>query len=232
MPRSAPEHLIATAELLRPMLEDFVFIGGAITFLLVTDAAAGRPRVTLDVDAITQASTYAEYVAVCEQLRLIGFSEDKREGSPLCRWVQADLILDVMPLNEEVLGFSNRWYSEAWKTARSRHLTNDLEIRVTRPSYFLAMKFEAFRGRGGSDLLSSRDVEDIVYVVDGRPEILDEIKEEDRGLQSYLRDEFELLLEDPYFLDALPGYLHPDSASQARTGIILDRLKKLARGHQ
>lgn len=36
------------------MSEDFVFVGGAVTSLLVTDEGAGLPRTALDVDAIVQ----------------------------------------------------------------------------------------------------------------------------------------------------------------------------------
>jgi hypothetical protein len=32
----------------------------------------------------------------------------------------------------------------------------------------------------------------------------------------------------PAFVDALPGYLFPDQASQARISILLERLKKIA----
>jgi hypothetical protein len=35
------EQLIATAALLRPMLGELVFVGGAVTSLLVTDEGAG-----------------------------------------------------------------------------------------------------------------------------------------------------------------------------------------------
>jgi len=43
MPRSNLEQLIATAELLGPLLPDLVFVGGAATGLLVTDEGAGAP---------------------------------------------------------------------------------------------------------------------------------------------------------------------------------------------
>ena len=52
MPRSNREQLIVTAELLRPLLGELVFVGGAVTTLLVTDEGAGAPRPTMDVDAI------------------------------------------------------------------------------------------------------------------------------------------------------------------------------------
>jgi hypothetical protein len=110
MPRSNLEQLIATAELLGPMLEDLVFVGGAVTSLMVTDKGAGAPRTTLDVDAIAEITSYAEYTAFGERLRALGFSEDTSEGAPLCRWVHGRTILDVMPLDEKILGFSNRWF--------------------------------------------------------------------------------------------------------------------------
>lgn len=69
------------------MLRDLVFVGGAVTSLLVTDEGAGAPRTTLDVDAIAEITYYAEYIAFGERPRGLGFSEDARQGAPLCRWV-------------------------------------------------------------------------------------------------------------------------------------------------
>src|SRR5689334_15010560 len=89
MPRSNLEQLIATAELLRPMLGDLVFVGGAVTSLLVTDEGAGAPRTTLDVDAIAEITSYAEYAAFGERLRSLGFLEDMSPGAPLCRWIHS-----------------------------------------------------------------------------------------------------------------------------------------------
>lgn len=74
------ERLIAAAQLLRPMLGDLVFVGGAVTSLLVTDEGAGLPRPTLDVDAIAEISSFAEYAAFGARLRELGFSEDHSEG--------------------------------------------------------------------------------------------------------------------------------------------------------
>jgi hypothetical protein len=76
MPHPNLDQLIATAALLRPMLGELVFVGGAVTSLLVTDEGAGLPRTTLDVDAIAEISSYAEYTAFGERLRALGFSED------------------------------------------------------------------------------------------------------------------------------------------------------------
>jgi hypothetical protein len=82
-PLSNTEQLIATAELLRPLLGELVIVGGAVTSLLVTDTGAGVPRPTLDVDAIAEITSYPEYAAFDERLRAVGFSEDMSEGAPL-----------------------------------------------------------------------------------------------------------------------------------------------------
>lgn len=68
------DQLITAARLLRPLLDELVFIGGAVTGLLLTDEAAGEPRSTLDVDAIAEITTYAEYAVFGDRLRALGFS--------------------------------------------------------------------------------------------------------------------------------------------------------------
>jgi len=98
------ERLFAAAGLLRPVLGDLVFVGGAVTSLLATDEGAGAPRATLDVDAIAEVTSYAAYAAFGDRLRALGFAEDASEGAPLCRWVQGETILDVIPLDERALG--------------------------------------------------------------------------------------------------------------------------------
>jgi hypothetical protein len=128
MRRTNLEQLIVTAELLRPMLNDLVFVGGAVTSLLVTDEGADPPRATFDVDAIAEITSYAEYAAFGERLRALGFSEDASEGAPLCRWVQDDAVLDVMPLDKHIFGFSNRWYQAAMDAAIVEELQADLSV--------------------------------------------------------------------------------------------------------
>jgi predicted nucleotidyltransferase len=220
--------LITASSLLRPMLGDLVFVGGAVTSLLVTDEGAGLPRATLDVDAIAEIGSYAEYTAFGERLRALGFSEDTSEGAPLCRWVHSGTILDVMPLDERILGFSNRWYRVAMEAATTHQLFRDLEIRVVTAPYFLATKMEAFRGRVRGDFLASHDLEDLIFVIDGRSTIVEEVQAETPLLREHLHTEIAGLLGAPGFIDALPGYLLPDAASQARIGTVLRRLKAVA----
>ena len=74
------------------------------------------------------------------------------------------IILDVMPLNEEILGFSNSWYKAAMQSSVARRISTELEIRIVTAPYFLATKLEAFRGRGEGNFLSSHDLEDLASI--------------------------------------------------------------------
>lgn len=230
MPNSNLDLLIHAARLLKPLLGDLVFVGGCATSLLITDTAAADVRPTFDVDAIAEITSYAEYTVFSEKLRNLGFAEDMSEDAPICRWRQATTSLDVMPLDEKILGFSNRWYKPAMQAAQERDLEKDLRIRIVTAVYFCATKFEAFHGRGKDDFSASHDLEDLIAVIDGRPELVQEVAAASDDVQSYIASEVGKLLSTPVFIDALPGYLLPDATSQARITVLLDRLNSLASG--
>ena len=78
--------LIDAAKLLKPILDELVFVGGCTTGLLITDEAAADVRPTYDVEAIAEITSYVEYTEFSEKLKALGFHEDTREGAPLCRW--------------------------------------------------------------------------------------------------------------------------------------------------
>jgi hypothetical protein len=217
--------LAAAAEKLEPLLDRIAFVGGCVTGLLLTDPAAAPVRPTLDVGAIIAIGSYAEFTLLENRLRDLGFHQPLAEATPICRWKSGDLILDLMPTNSSILGFSNIWYQPALENAQKTKLGKH-EIRVITSPYFLATKLEAFHGRGKNDF-SSHDLEDIVTVIDGRPEIVDEVHLAPPDLQKYLSDESGALLSNRGFLDALPGHLLFDAASQQRAGLVLGRMKQL-----
>lgn len=211
------------------LADRMVFLGGCATGLLLTDPAAPAPRPTRDVDAITEVLSLSAYYRLAEELRQAGFSEDQDEGAPVCRWRSEGLILDVMPTDPNILGFGNRWYGPALATAMTLDLQGD-GIRVVAAPYFLATKLEAFAGRGGGDFLLSHDIEDCVALIDGRPELADEIRLAEASVRAYLAERFRSLLQTTGFLHALPGHLPPDAASQARLPLILARIRDIAHG--
>ena len=143
------DRLLRTAHLLRPLLSELVFVGGQVAELLVTDPAAVRVRPTDDVDVVVSVTTRTAYHALQQRLMALGFTPDHRAGAPVCRMRTADdLLLDVMPLDEAILGFSNRWYSYAFASAATLTLEPGLDVRVASAAAFLAMKWEAFFGIG------------------------------------------------------------------------------------
>lgn len=69
-------------------------------------------------------------------------------------------------------------------------------------------------------------MEDIVNLVDGRVEILQEIR--GSPAETFLREEFESLITGDAFLDVLPAHFRSDATSQARVEVVLERMRKLA----
>jgi hypothetical protein len=221
------ELLEMAARILEPLLPKIVFVGGCTTALLITDPAAALARVTYDVDVIAEIVSYADYVAFSERLRALGLEEDSREGAPLCRWRRGELTLDVMPLDPTILGFSNRWYPDALREAEMLPLPSGLLLRVITAPLFLATKIEAFQSRGEGDYFASRDLEDVVAVVDGRPSLADEVNGSSGEVRTYIAQAVKRLLGERRFIDALPGYLLPDPANQARFEHLIARLNEL-----
>lgn len=221
--------LLAAAKRLAPLLDEIVFVGGCAAALLITDPAAPPVRTTLDVDAIAVVASYAEWTLLEARLRQLGFRQPPGETIPVCRWIHDDVVLDLMPSEASILGFSNRWYRPAFDHAQIVTV-GGLGVRLIRAPYFLATKLEAFRSRGKNDYRLSRDLEDIVAVIDGRTEIVQDVSESAEDLQAYLGTEFSALLVNQVFLEALSGYLLPDAVSQQRVSIVVERLRQLALG--
>jgi hypothetical protein len=180
------EMLRRAVENLEELADELVFVGGSTTGLFITDPGAAEVRTTKDVDAIIEAASYAEYQKFSEKLRKTGFHEDTRDGAPLCRWLKEDTVLDVMPLEEKTLGFTNTWYKPAMTKAENYEIFPGRSIRVVTTAFFCATKLEAFEGRGKGDYLVSHDLEDIIAVIDGRAAIVEEIRSAPREVGFYI----------------------------------------------
>jgi predicted nucleotidyltransferase len=139
------------------------------------------------------------------------------------------LTLDVMPLDEKILGFSNRWYRDAMQTAVAVTISEKLKVRAITAPYFLGTKLEAFHSRGKQDYFASHDLEDLIAVVDGRAALLDEVAAAPEDLRMSIGTAIRALVTELRFQDALPGYLLPDAASQSRIPLLLRRLEELAK---
>ena len=169
MPSTNTAMLQTVANGLGELKNDMVFIGGAVAELYANDPAAFDIRPTLDVDCVIELSSRIEHARLEEDLRAKGFVNDISQGAPICRWVYKNVKVDVMPTDSTILGFSNIWYVEGIENKIIKTLPDGTEIFVFPPEYYLAVKFEAYKGRGGNDIRQSQDFEDIIYILDNCP---------------------------------------------------------------
>jgi hypothetical protein len=216
------------AERLGPLRPKVVFLGGAAAGFHITDSAEPQVRATKDVDVIVEAASVVAYHRLEKTLTELGFFQKIQEEDPICRWYIDDVIVDFMPTDENILGFSNRWYLPAIKNSVTIELEPNLEIQIVTAPYFLGTKLDAFFGRGKGDYLTSPDMEDIINLINGRVEILEDIKNSEPDLKDFIIKSLQGFLEDELFLEALPGHLLPDQASQGRRSIILERFNIIA----
>lgn len=225
-PNVAKVELIAHA--LGELREKLVFVGGCAVGLLLTDPAAAPPRVTYDVDLIAEVTPLSAYHRLEREFSRLGFQRDVSPDAPICRWRYQRLEVDLMPTDPSVLGFSNRWYPLAVAGAERVALPSGTVIRLIDAPAFMATKFEAFAGRGQDDLLGSHDAEDIVNLVDGRPELVADVQAAREDLRRYLAQRCRDWLARPDFEDNLIGMIVPDESLAERMQTVLQRLNALA----
>lgn len=212
------------ADALGELRNELVLVGGCAVGLLITDL--GRPpiRETQDVDLVAEVLTLPSYYELEQKLREKGFRES---GDVICRWEKDGLIVDVMSSVEIGHNFTNRWYPLAVQHSQRLALPSGVEIRMVTAPLFLATKLESFLSRAGGNY-EHHDMEDIVNLVDGRIELLDEVEQLDPQVREFIMDEIDGLLSDSQFTEKLPWLLNPDPNNQARVELLLGRFRVLA----
>lgn len=172
-------------------------------------------------------TTRKRHAELEEELRLKKFANDSSIGAPICRWIFRGIKVDIMPTDEEVLGFSNKWYSAGFQNKVTKELPDGTPSFVLAPQYYLATKFEAHKSRGGSDLRQSHDFEDIIYIIDNSSEIVDIIKESKPDVKEYLKLEAKRLIENSGINEGVECAL-PYGSDSDRVELILDRLLEIS----
>ena len=216
------------AQALGELCDELVLVGGCAAGLLCTSPNAPPPRVTYDVDVIAEVAALPAYHALEKRFAARGFRRDISQDAPICRWRIGEVKVDLMPTDERVLGFSNRWYPAAITGASAVKLPSGRQIRLISAPAFLATKFEAFATRGQSDLLSSHDFEDIITVLDGRPGIEAEVAAAGDGLAVYLAVRFGEIVRHPDFENTLPGLVVYDELYEDRVRRMRERITAIA----
>ena len=185
------------AQALGEFKEKVVFVGGSVVELYADKPEISDIRPTIDVDCIVdlQIATYLKYGLLEENLRKLGFANDTSENAPICRKIYNGIIVDFMPVNPDILGFSNRWYKDGITNRVSAILSDEITIFILPVEYFVATKFEALSNRGGADIRGSHDWEDIVYVLDNCSLFVNKFYQCNNGdLTRYLKEKFNNIL--------------------------------------
>ncbi len=215
------------AHKLGSLVEQVVFLGGATVGLLLTEEGAPDVRETRDVDIIVEIINLADYYSFNKKLAALGF---KQSAEVICRFTIDDIIVDCMPTDASILGFSNIWYGDAIKYANTLKLDNGMKIKVISAPYFIATKLEAFFDRGNNDFLASHDLEDIICVIDGANEIVKEVSDaRPLKLRKYMVEKFSRLLDTKEFMESIVGHLasYPSDLQYARRDIVLNRIRDI-----
>lgn len=205
---------------------DFVFLGGSVLSLLVTDPTVDAIRVTKDVDVIANIKSRREFHSSERALERLGFRHDTREDAPICRWVCDGITVDVLPVREEVLGWRSKWFEAALRSATTVDVQGR-SIRVVSAPYFVALKLEAFEERGGGDFITSVNFEDVICLFNGRETVADEIAAE-REIGKMLGTKFAAYLRSDILDDAIEGFVQTERNPDERKAAILSRFQNVA----
>ncbi len=209
------------AEALGELNESVVFVGGAVVSVYTDDPAADEIRPTQDVD-LTLTLLEVNQEALDKKLATLGFHLDPY-GHAICSYRYNDIAVDIMAASDSMRGPSNRWYQVGFDTLETIEI-NNTQIQVLSAPCYLATKFEAYNSRGQDDYRTSHDFEDIIYVIDNRTTIVEEIKNSGESIQGFLNSEIQKILSNRYVDEILSAHLHPLIQEQ-RYPLLLDKLK-------
>lgn len=220
------ESICKLQDKLQGVPKKFAFLGGSVLSLLITDRRVDAIRVTKDIDIMMDIQSRKEYHSIDEMLERLGFKHDTREGAPICRWVCDGITVDVLPIQEDVLGWKSKWFESALDKAETRILEGR-SVRVITAPFFVALKLEAFEERGKGDFLMSTDFEDVICLFNGRSSIVEEIAASD-VLRDGLAEKFKEYLKSTDLEDAVEGFVQTERNPEQCKKNILSRFAAVA----
>ncbi|MCL2284675.1 MAG: nucleotidyl transferase AbiEii/AbiGii toxin family protein [Fibromonadales bacterium] len=212
--RSNREMLLTVANGLRDFLDKIYFVGGSVIELYLADSVSDPVRPTKDVDLVLEITSKFDFRDWEKLLRSCGFRHDMSDNAPICRWIFNKVLVDTLVPNLQ-MGFTNKWYAEGIKHSFDYQLNKNLQIKLFELPYFLATKFEAVLHRGASDLRTSHDFEDIVYLWSNVPDILGQCQKAEDNLQNYFSITLKNLMSNWTFNEAIEVHLPFDSILNA-----------------
>lgn len=211
------------ARALKHLKKEVVFVGGAVISLYADDPAADEIRPTTDVDITLNIASLKDWMFLQEELAALGFHPNPASHT-ICNYLYLGTPVDIMMTHTTALGPANRWYKigfeQLW-TAKAR----EEEVKIFSPPCYLATKFEAFKGRA-RDFRTSHDMEDIIYILDNRSTIVEEVEASDSRIRSFLINELEDMRNKGILEEALLAHLPPDITGK-RLSIVKEKVTRI-----
>lgn len=215
------------ANALGELNDKVVYVGGAVVSLYINDPAADDVRPTKDVDISLEILTLSELEQLRQELITRGFYQTF-EDKVICRFRFEDIKVDVMSTQEIGWAPSDQWFAPGFKLLETIDF-DGVKIRILPLSYFLASKLDAYHERGGTDPRTSRDFEDIVYILDNRTDLVEVILNSPGDVLVFLQEEFSKIIASNLLREALQGNLYYETRAK-RFQIIKDQLKAICDG--
>ncbi|MGZ0016912.1 hypothetical protein [Yeosuana sp. AK3] len=169
---------------------------------------------------------YAAWAQMQERLASLGFSPDPN-GHAICSYLYKGISVDIMPSKDGPMGPANKWYEVGFDNLWAVTIQG-IEIKMLSAGCFLATKFEAFKDRG-TDYRTSHDFEDIIYVLDNRTTIVEEIKMEPESIRLFLKEELKKVYTKSNFEEIMSCHIHP-LIYQDRLPIITEKFENIIAG--
>ncbi|MFC5683162.1 nucleotidyl transferase AbiEii/AbiGii toxin family protein [Flavobacterium sp. MAHUQ-51] len=210
---------------LKELNEKMVFIGGAVISLYTDDPAAEEIRPTSDIDMTINLANYYEWTQMQERLAELNFYPDP-QGQSICSYQFENIAIDIMPADDSSIGISNKWYKPGFKYLQQIELPEGIKINVLPSPYFLATKLEAFKDRGQNDFYGSHDYEDIIYMIDNRTTIVEEILASEVDLKQYIKQELTAIKNHPQANEILAMHIHP-LIREERFQMLMEKIEQI-----
>lgn len=194
------------AKALGNLNELVVFVGGAVVSLYTDDPAADEIRPTQDIDLTIKIVNLFQWEKIQRQLDTLGFQPDPF-GHSISSFIYKNIRIDILSTEDSPLGNTNPWFKIGFESLGKITIENQI-VNILSAPCFLATKFEAFKNRG-KDYRTSHDIEDIIYILDNRIKIVEEIKICDLRIRSFLCQEFGKTIKLGILKDVLMAHIHP-----------------------
>lgn len=179
----------------------------------------------MDVDLSISLKGYGAWARLQEELSQLGFTPDQT-SKIICRYRYQEVTVDIMPDDENILGFSNPWYKSGLLKVEMYRLDNDLSINLFPLPYFIATKFSALHGRGKGDHRTSHDFEDIIYVTDNVTNVVELIEAADSDVKEFLRSEYKAIRDHNNRKEIISCHLSR-LIREARYPLIIEKIERI-----